>query len=151
MLTKINKVGGLFDFDGTLLVIILQFIFLMFILNILLYIPLLNIIDERNIYIQKNLNQIKYLLRKSILITSFYNKKVTKISDVAKLDLIYYQELYETTLTSKLKCYQRFLDFSLKKTSKEWERYKDNLLVLYKKYPKSLKLVRNQIIIKITE
>jgi F-type H+-transporting ATPase subunit b len=47
--------GGLFDFGITLPLVAIQFLVLMFILNIILYNPLIQAINDRNEYILDNL------------------------------------------------------------------------------------------------
>ena len=63
-----EKEGGLFDLDGTLPLIAIQFLALMFLLNLILYTPLLNVINDRNQYINK----------KTIWQTLFLEKKPTE-------------------------------------------------------------------------
>ena len=54
LISEVSGPGGLFDINATLPIIAIQFLLLMIILNILLYSPLLKIIDERNKYILNN-------------------------------------------------------------------------------------------------
>ena len=81
-----EKTGGLFDFDGTLPVIGLQFIFFMFILNFILYNPLLDTIDERNTYIKKSLDEATNVLTNANQLNVKYENKASKARKAAKLD-----------------------------------------------------------------
>ena len=45
--SEVSGPGGLFDIDATLLLVAIQFVVLTIILNIVLYSPLLTIIEER--------------------------------------------------------------------------------------------------------
>lgn len=57
LLAEETQKGVLFDIGATLPLVAIQFLMLMFILNILLYNPLLTLINERNEYVLDNLNK----------------------------------------------------------------------------------------------
>nr|YP_011005943.1 ATP synthase CF0, subunit B' [Desmarestia aculeata]QWK43634.1 CF0 subunit II [Desmarestia aculeata]WAM62947.1 ATP synthase CF0, subunit B' [Desmarestia aculeata] len=126
-----EKTGGLFDFDGTLPVIAIQFVLFMFILNFILYTPLLDTIDERNIYIKTSLEEATNVLAKSNQLNTKYEKKASKARKAAKLDLITYQKLYKDILDEKMKSSQIFIDDFLVETTKNFENNKDNILVSF--------------------
>jgi len=126
-----EKTGGLFDFDGTLPVIAIQFVLFMFILNFILYTPLLDTIDERNIYIKTSLEEATTVLAKSNQLNTKYEKKASKARKAAKLDLITYQKLYKDILDEKMKSSQVFIDDFLLETTKNFEDNKDNILVSF--------------------
>jgi len=52
-----ESAGGLFDFGATLPFIVIQFLLLMFILNLILYRPLIKLVNQRNEYVLDNLNK----------------------------------------------------------------------------------------------
>ncbi|QDZ40319.1 F0F1 ATP synthase subunit B' [Euhalothece natronophila Z-M001] len=60
-----TKEGGLFDFDATLPLMAVQFLVLVALLNVLFYKPLTRVLDERDDYVRKNLNQAKENAKKS--------------------------------------------------------------------------------------
>lgn len=60
-----TKEGGLFDFDATLPLMAVQFLVLVALLNVLFYKPLTRVLDERDDYIRKNLNEAKENAKKS--------------------------------------------------------------------------------------
>lgn len=126
-----EKTGGLFDFDGTLPVIAIQFVLFMFILNFILYTPLLDTIDERNIYIKTSLEEATTVLAKSNQLNTKYEKKASKARKAAKLDLITYQKLYKDILDEKMKSSQIFIDEFLLETTKNFENNKDNILLSF--------------------
>ena len=126
-----EKTGGLFDFDGTLPVIGLQFIFFMFILNFILYNPLLDTIDERNIYIKKSLDEATTILTNANELNIKYENKTAKARKAAKLDLITYQTLYKDILEEKMKSSQIFIDDFLTKTTKNFENNNDDILISF--------------------
>ena len=54
-LSEVEGPGGLFDINATLPLVAIQFILLMVLLNVILYSPLLTVIEERKDYILTNL------------------------------------------------------------------------------------------------
>nr|YP_010445105.1 ATP synthase CF0 subunit II [Macrocystis pyrifera]UTJ90606.1 ATP synthase CF0 subunit II [Macrocystis pyrifera]WKF19318.1 ATP synthase CF0 beta' subunit [Macrocystis sp.] len=126
-----EKTGGLFDFDGTLPIIALQFVIFMFILNFILYTPLLDTIDERNLYIKKSLDEATSVLTKSNQLNVKYEAKISKARKAAKLDLLTYQKLYKDILEEKMKSSQLFIDKFLIETTENFENNKDNILTSF--------------------
>lgn len=53
-----EKAGGLFDFDGTLPFIAIQFVILMVILKFILYSPVLTVLEKRKSFVSKALTKI---------------------------------------------------------------------------------------------
>ena len=49
--------GGLFDIGATLPLVAIQFLILMFVLNTILYNPLISFMNERNEYVLDNLSK----------------------------------------------------------------------------------------------
>lgn len=68
--------GGLFDFGATLPALVLQFLLLMVVLNVILYTPLLNVINNRNNYILENLSQSSDLLTQADELTAKYETEL---------------------------------------------------------------------------
>nr|YP_009227340.1 AtpG [Sargassum thunbergii]AMB49090.1 AtpG [Sargassum thunbergii] len=126
-----EKTGGLFDFDGTLPVIGLQFIVFMFILNSILYNPLLDIIDERNTYIKRSLDEAAKILTKANQLNEKFDEKASKARKAAKLDLVIYQNLYKDILEEKMKSSQIFIDDFLTETTENFESNKDEILISF--------------------
>jgi len=55
--SDVSGPGGLFDINATLPLVAIQFLLLVVLLNILLYNPLLSIIEERKEYILTNISK----------------------------------------------------------------------------------------------
>lgn len=70
--------GGLFDFNATLPLMMLQFLVLMFILNLLFYKPIIYILDERADYIRNNLTTASAYLVKANELTEKYEKALAE-------------------------------------------------------------------------
>ena len=73
--SEVSGPGGLFDIDATLPLVAIQFILLMVILNIILYSPLLTIIEERKEYILTNLGKASEILAEANKLTELNMKK----------------------------------------------------------------------------
>ena len=131
LLIGTEKTGGLFDFDGTLPTIVLQFLLFMFILNFILYNPLLDTIEERNIYIKKSLDEATSVLAKSNQLNVKYENKASKARKAAKLDLLNYQKLYKEILDEKMKSSQTFIDEFLTETTENFENNRDDILLSF--------------------
>ena len=95
-----ESAGGLFDFGATLPFIAVQFLLLMFILNLILYSPLIKLVNQRNEYILDNLGNATIYLEDAQYTTKRYEEKLAsvkaneqalvkavKIQDVNNVDL----------------------------------------------------------------
>jgi F-type H+-transporting ATPase subunit b len=72
--SEVSGPGGLFDLNATLPLVAIQFILLMVILNVILYSPLLTIIEERKEYILSHLAQASEKLAQAKELTTQYEK-----------------------------------------------------------------------------
>jgi F-type H+-transporting ATPase subunit b len=124
-----EKPGGLFDFDGTLPLIAIQFLVLMFLLNTILYTPLLKIINERNKYISKNLTDASSILSQSNKLIKQYESELAKARKEAQLDISTLQKLYKNILETEAKSSQKILDDFLIKTTNTFKIKKDKVLL----------------------
>ena len=146
LLLSTEKTGGLFDFDGTLPIIALQFLIFMFVLNFILYTPLLDTIDERNLYISKSLAEATRILTKSNELNIKYEKKTAKARKAVSLDLLTYQNLYKDILEEKMRSSEIFIDKFLTETTKNFEDNKETIL---KSFDAEIDSLSNQILKKI--
>ena len=71
--------GGLFDINGTLPLMALQFLILMAILNALLYKPLGKAIDERTDYVRNNLKDARELKEKTESLATQYENELREV------------------------------------------------------------------------
>lgn len=76
--SSIKTEGGLFDFNATLPLMILQFLLLMIILNLIFYKPITNILDERDEYIRNSLTTASAYLLKADELTRLYEEELAK-------------------------------------------------------------------------
>ena len=73
--------GGLFDFGATLPLVAIQFLILMFVLNTILYNPLLTVMNERNEYVVSNLTKSAKLIAETKEIKGIVQKKFLPTSE----------------------------------------------------------------------
>lgn len=70
----LSEQGGLFDFNATLPLMMLQFLILMLLLNYLFYKPIANVLDERADYIRNSLTTASAYLIKANELTKKYEE-----------------------------------------------------------------------------
>jgi len=85
--SEVSGPGGLFDLDATLPLVAIQFVFLMIILNIILYSPVLAVIEERKEYILTNLGKASELLGKANNITTQYEAALRIVRTEAQMEI----------------------------------------------------------------
>src|SRR6476469_3181741 len=105
-----EKTGGLFDLDGTLPLMAIQFLALMFLLNLILYTPLLNVIHDRNQYLTKNLASASTILSQSKQLIQQYEKELAKARKEAQIEISTLQKLHKTILETETKLSQKLID-----------------------------------------
>ena len=108
--------GGLFDFGATLPLRAIQFLILMFVLNTILYNPLLTVMNERNEYIVSNLTKSAKLIAETNEIKTTYENEILEARKAAQLEI-----------TQCQKSYKELFDIELNKVQ---ERY-DSILAEY--------------------
>lgn len=141
-----EKPGGLFDFDGTLPLIAIQFLILMFLLNILLYTPLLKIIDDRSKYITNNLQEASIILNKANQLSSQYEEEFSKIKKEVELNSSTLQNLHKNVLKTEVLSSQKIFDNYLIQTINNFDFEKEKILTSLDEEINSLS---SEIIIKI--
>lgn len=72
------KEGGLFDFDLTLIAILLEIVILTFLLNLIFYNPVLSIIEQRRSYINDRTVQLETVINKTNELTIKYEEIIRK-------------------------------------------------------------------------
>ena len=108
--SQIDGPGGLFDINATLPLIAIQFLLLMIILNILLYSPLLKIIDERNKYILNNLTKASETLIQANELTTQYEQELNNVRRSAQLEIANSQKIHKEILETELNISQKNID-----------------------------------------
>jgi len=108
--SEVSGPGGLFDFDATLPLVAIQFLLLMVILNIILYNPLLTIIDERKEYILTNLSKASETLVEANKLTTKYEQELDSVRKKAQLEITNSQKIHKEILEVELNISQKYID-----------------------------------------
>jgi F-type H+-transporting ATPase subunit b len=111
--------GGLFDLDATLPLVAIQFLLLMVVLNLILYNPLLTIIEERKEYILTNLSQASKLLAEANQLTLQYEQELEKVRKQAQLETTKSQKIHKEILEVELNISQKYIDNLLDTITKD--------------------------------
>jgi F-type H+-transporting ATPase subunit b len=93
--SEVSGPGGLFDIGATLPLVAIQFVLLTIILNIILYNPLLTIIEERKEYILTNLSKASEILAEANKLTEQYEQELTSVRKEAQLEITNSQKIHK--------------------------------------------------------
>jgi len=123
--SEVSGPGGLFDINATLPLVAIQFILLMVILNIILYNPLLTIIEERKEYILTNLSEASKVLAEANQLTTQYEQELEKVRKEAQLEITKSQKIHKEILEVELNISQKYIDNLLDTITKDLLTKKD--------------------------
>lgn len=108
--SEVSGPGGLFDINATLPLVAIQFLLLAVLLNILLYSPLLKVMEERKEYILSNLAKASELLSEANKLTEQYEQELTSVRKEAQLEITNSQKIHKEILEMELKTSQKYID-----------------------------------------
>ena len=108
--SEVSGPGGLFDINATLPLVAIQFVILMVILNVLLYSPLLTIIEERKEYILGKLAKASEILSQANELTTQYEQELNSVRKEAKLEITNSQQIHKEILDIELNISQKYID-----------------------------------------
>ena len=108
--SEVSGPGGLFDINATLPLVAVQFLLLVVVLNILLYNPLLTIIEERKEYILTNLGKASEILTEANKLTKQYEDELNSVRKEAQLEIINSQKIHKEILEIELNISQKYID-----------------------------------------
>jgi len=120
--------GGLFDIGATLPLVALQFILLTVVLNILLYSPLLSVINKRNDFILSNLTKASETLAKANKLTAEYESELNSVRKEAQLEITNSQKIQKEILDIELDISQKYIDNLLKNITRDFLSKKEDVL-----------------------
>jgi len=136
--SEVSGPGGLFDINATLPLVGIQFLLLMVILNIILYNPLLIIIEERKEYILTNLGKASEILAEANKLTTKYEEELTSVRKEAQLEITNSQKIHKEILETELTISQKYIDNLLDTITKDLLVKKDIALNSLDKIVQSL-------------
>ena len=108
--SEVSGPGGLFDINATLPLVTIQFVLLVVVLNILLYSPLLTVIEERKEYILTNLGKASEILAEANKLTEQYEQELTSVRKEAQLEITNSQKIHKEILEIELNISQKYID-----------------------------------------
>ena len=108
--SEVSGPGGLFDINATLPLVAIQFLFLVVLLNIILYNPLLTVIEERKEYILTNLGKASEILAEANKLITQYEQELTNVRKEAQLEIINSQKIHKEILEIELNISQKYID-----------------------------------------
>ena len=108
--SEVSGPGGLFDINATLPLVAIQFLILMVILNVLLYSPLLTIIEERKEYILGKLAKASEILSQANELTAQYEQELNSVRKEAQLEITNSQNIHKEILDIELNISQKYID-----------------------------------------
>jgi F-type H+-transporting ATPase subunit b len=119
--------GGLFDFGATLPLVAIEFLLLMFILNIILYNPLTALINQRNEYILDNLSKASEMLTTSNELTTEYENELRVTKKLAQQEIVQSQKIHKQSFEIELKLSQKYIDTLLEKILGNFAKTKETI------------------------
>jgi F-type H+-transporting ATPase subunit b len=123
--SEVSGPGGLFDLDATLPLVAIQFLLLMVVLNVILYNPLLTIIEERKDYILTNLSKASEILSEANKLTTQYEQELDSVRKQAQLEITNSQKIHKEILEVELNISQKYIDNLLDTITKDLLAKKD--------------------------
>jgi F-type H+-transporting ATPase subunit b len=123
--SEVSGPGGLFDIDATLPLVAIQFLLLMVLLNVILYNPLLTIIEERKEYILTNLSKASEILAEANKLTTQYEQELDSVRKEAQLEITNSQKIHKEILEVELNISQKYIDNLLDTITKDLLAKKD--------------------------
>ena len=115
LLAEESERGGLFDIGATLPLVAIQFLLLMFILNLILYNPLFTLMNQRNEYVLDNLSKASEMLRKATELTTQYKGELAETKKGAGKEISQSQKLQKEGFNTEVELSQKYLDTLVQK------------------------------------
>ena len=105
-----EKTGGLFDFDGTFIVIALQTVILSAVLKSILFNPLLNNIEERTKYVNNNLVKASEILKEAEKLLMEYEVSISRARYQTENEILEFKAVFAGRFNLEIKFNQYVLD-----------------------------------------
>ena len=126
--SEISGPGGLFDINATLPLVAIQFVILMLVLNVILYGPLLTIIEVRNKNILDDLGKAAEFVDEANILTAQYDEQIANVRKKAQLEITNAQKIHKEILDLEINNSQQYLDTLLDTITTDFENKKTSAL-----------------------
>jgi F-type H+-transporting ATPase subunit b len=146
LLAEETQKGVLFDIGATLPLVAIQFLILMFILNILLYNPLLTLINERNEYVLDNLNKASEMTLAAKELNVKYESELAITKKEAKLEITELQKIQQEKFNNELKLSQKHIETLIQTVLESFNAKKSTTL---NNLENEIKILSNQMLNKL--
>jgi F-type H+-transporting ATPase subunit b len=146
LLAEETQKGVLFDIGATLPLVAIQFLMLMFILNILLYNPLLTLINERNEYVLDNLNKASEMTLAAKELNVKYESELIITKKEAKLEITELQKIQQEKFNNELKVSQKHIETLIQTVL---ESFNTKKVITLNNLENEIKILSNQMLNKL--
>ena len=146
LLAEETQKGVLFDIGATLPLVAIQFLMLMFILNILLYNPLLTLINERNEYVLDNLNKAAEMTLAAKELNIKYESELIITKKEAKLEITELQKIQQEKFNNELKTSQKNIESLIQTVL---ESFNNKKFITLNNLENEIKILSNQMLNKL--
>ena len=146
LLAEETQKGVLFDIGATLPLVAIQFLMLMFILNILLYNPLLTLINERNEYVLDNLNKASEMTLAAKELNVKYESELIITKKEAKLEITELQKIQQEKFNNELKVSQKDIETLIQTVL---ESFNTKKVITLNNLENEIKILSNQMLDKL--
>jgi F-type H+-transporting ATPase subunit b len=120
--------GGLFDIGASVPLIAIQFLALMFILDNILYSPLIEVINSRNTFILGNLSKASELVASASEITKKYEEELLVVRKTSQQEIASSQKINKEILELELQTSQKYISDLLTKIFENFAEKKQKVL-----------------------
>ena len=120
--------GGLFDIGATLPLVALQFLVLMFVLNSILYNPLITLMNQRNEYILDNLSKASEMLITAEELTTQYETELASTKKEAQQEISQLKKVQKESFDNELALSQKSIDTLVGKILENFASKKETVL-----------------------
>ena len=128
LLAQEGRPGGLFDIGATLPLVALQFLVLMFILNSILYNPLITLMNQRNEYILDNLSKASEMLITAEELTTQYETELASTKKEAQQEISQLKKVQKERFDNELSLSQKSIDTLVGKILENFAAKKETVL-----------------------
>jgi len=128
ILAEESKKGGLFDIGATLPLVAIQFLILMFLLNLLLYNPLTTLMNQRNEYILDNLSKASNMLVTAEELTTQYETELAATKQDAQKEINDLQQIQKESFVTELNLSQKYIDAIVQKILNDFATKKQTVI-----------------------